>query len=80
MGWPRPGVGSAATQAEACDWLNGHPDGWDAAVVDLWLALGNGIQLIQRLSVWPAQQVVVLTNYPTQHMWECACLPASCVF
>jgi DNA-binding NarL/FixJ family response regulator len=61
-------VGSAATQNEACQWLNGHPGDWDAAVVDLWLAQGNGIQVIERLSASPGQKIVVLTNYPTQHM------------
>jgi two-component system OmpR family response regulator len=63
-------VGSAATQAEACQWLNGHPDDWDAAVVDLWLAQGNGIVLIKGLNPSPAQKIVVLTNYPTPHMRE----------
>jgi DNA-binding NarL/FixJ family response regulator len=68
-------VGSAATQAEACEWLNGHPGGWDAAVVDLWLAQGNGIHVIVCLHTSPAQKIVVLTNYPTQHMRE-VCLSA----
>jgi two-component system OmpR family response regulator len=63
-------VGSAATQTEACQWLNGHQDDWDAAVVDLWLAQGNGIQVIQCLNTSPAQKIVVLTNYPTPHMRE----------
>jgi DNA-binding NarL/FixJ family response regulator len=68
-------VGSAATQAEACEWLNGYPGGWDAAVVDLWLAQGNGILLIKGLRPSPAQKIVVLTNYPTAHMRE-VCLSA----
>jgi CheY-like chemotaxis protein len=63
-------VGSAATQADACQWLNGHRDGWDAAVVDLWLAQGNGIHVIECLHTSPAQKIVVLTNYPTQPMRE----------
>jgi DNA-binding NarL/FixJ family response regulator len=61
-------VGSAATQNEACQWLNGHPGDWDAAVVDLWLAQGNGIHVIECLSASPGQKIVVLTNYPTPHM------------
>jgi DNA-binding NarL/FixJ family response regulator len=68
-------VGSATTQAEACQWLNGHSGDWDAAVVDLWLAQGNGIHVIECLNTSPAQKIVVLTNYPTQHMRE-VCLSA----
>jgi two-component system OmpR family response regulator len=63
-------VGSSATQAEACQWLNEHPGGWDVAVVDLWLAQGNGILLIKGLHPSPVQKIVVLTNYPTPHMRE----------
>lgn len=68
-------VGAAATQAEACEWLNGHQNDWDAAVVDLWLAQGNGIHVIECLNASPAQKIVVLTNYPTPHMRE-VCLSA----
>ena len=63
-------VGSAATQAEAGQWLSGHPQSWDVAVVDLWLAQGKGIHLIECLSASPAQRIVVLTNYPTPRMRE----------
>jgi ActR/RegA family two-component response regulator len=52
-------VGLAATQTEACQWLNGHPDDWDAAVVDWWLAQGNGIHVIECLSTSPGQKIVV---------------------
>ena len=69
-------VGSAATQFDACQWIYGRRDDWDAAeVVDLWLAQGNGIHLIECLSALPAQKIVVLTNYPTQNMRE-VCMSA----
>jgi ActR/RegA family two-component response regulator len=73
-------VGSAATQAQAREWLNTHPGNWDAAVIDLWLAQGNGIQVIECLSALPAQKIVVLTNYPTRTCGNCAWLPASMRF
>ena len=68
-------VGSAATQFEACQWFGEHRNGWDAAVIDLWLAQGNGIGVIKCLNSSPAQKVVVLTNYPTAHMRN-VCLSA----
>jgi two-component system OmpR family response regulator len=68
-------VGSAATQFEACQWLTAHRDEWDAAVVDLWLAQGNGIHVIECLTTSPGQKIVVLTNYPTPHMRQ-LCLSA----
>jgi two-component system OmpR family response regulator len=39
-------------------------------VVGLWLAQGNGILLIKGLRPSSAQKIVVLTNYPTEHMRE----------
>ena len=59
-------IGSAATEAEACDWLAAHNGAWDVAVVDLWLAEGNGVEVIKCLRKTPEQRVVVLTNYPTE--------------
>ena len=61
-------VGSAATEAQACHWLAANDAAWDVAVVDLWLAQGNGIQVIKCLQRRPEQRVVVLTNYPTQQV------------
>ena len=61
-------VGSAGTEAEACHWLAANDAAWGVAVVDLWLAQGNGIQVIKCLQRRPEQRVVVLTNYPTQQV------------
>ena len=61
-------IGSAATEAEACCWLAANDAAWDVAVVDLWLAQGNGIHVIKCLHRRPEQRVVVLTNYPTEQM------------
>ena len=63
-------IGSAGTECEASCWLNAHSLLWDVAVVDLWLAQGNGLEVIKCLNRTLAQKVIVLTNYPTQHMRE----------
>lgn len=63
-------IGSSGTECEACRWLNAHKGLWDVAVVDLWLAQGNGLQVIKHLNRTDSQKVVVLTNYPTPQMRE----------
>lgn len=48
----------------AGDWLDRHPDGWDLAVVDLFLREGHGFDVLRRCrGRQPHQQVVVLSNY-----------------
>lgn len=61
-------IGSSGTECEACCWLSTHS--WDVVVVDLWLAQGNGLEVIRHLQPTLAQKVVVLTNYPTSQMRE----------
>jgi DNA-binding NarL/FixJ family response regulator len=63
-------IGSSGTEGEACRWLNAHKGSWDVAVVDLWLAQGNGLQVIKHLNRRDSQKIVVLTNYPTPQMRE----------
>lgn len=63
-------IGSSGTECEACRWLSAHRCSWDVVVVDLWLAQGNGLELIRQLNPTVAQKVVVLTNYPTPQMRE----------
>ncbi|WP_426148566.1 response regulator [Polaromonas sp. DSR2-3-2] len=63
-------IGSSGTEGEACRWLNAHRFSWDVAVVDLWLAQGNGLQVIKHLNPTDSQKIVVLTNYPTPQMRE----------
>lgn len=43
-------VGEAATQQDATDWLDAHPADWDLALVDLFLASGNGFTVLRH---WP---------------------------
>ena len=66
-------IGSAATEAEASDWLTVHQDSWDIAVVDLWLAQGNGLQVIKCVRKTPTQKIIILTNYVTKEMCK-SCL------
>lgn len=68
-------VGSSGTEREACRWLSLHRLAWDVVVVDLWLAQGNGLEVIRRLNRTLAQKIVVLTNYPTAQMRD-LCLAA----
>ncbi|MBG6070663.1 MULTISPECIES: response regulator transcription factor [unclassified Polaromonas] len=63
-------IGSSGSECEACRWLSTHQCSWDVVVVDLWLAQGNGLEVIKRLHPTLAQKVVVLTNYPTPQMRE----------
>ncbi|MDO9277865.1 MAG: response regulator [Polaromonas sp.] len=59
-------AGVASTEAEATEWLLGHPDGWQMAVVDLFLLQGSGLGILTRCANRkPSQKVVVLTNYAT---------------
>jgi ActR/RegA family two-component response regulator len=59
-------VGVAPSEARAVNWLEGHPSDWKLAVVDLFLAQGTGLGVVDRCRERAAdQRVVVLTNYPT---------------
>lgn len=57
-------VGVIATAREAVAWLQSNPDGWELAVVDLFLKSGNGFQVLRHCAdARPGQTVVVLSNY-----------------
>lgn len=57
-------VAVATSQAQASDWLAAHPQGWDLAIVDLFLAQGHGFEVLRRCrKLSPQQRAVVLTNY-----------------
>ncbi len=59
-------TGVASTELEATEWLLGHPDEWQMAVVDLFLLQGSGLGILNRCADRkPSQKVVVLTNYAT---------------
>ena len=57
-------VAVAASQPQASEWLAANPDGWDLALVDLFLAKGHGFDVLRRCrKVRPQQRAVVLSNY-----------------
>ena len=57
-------VDVAATAEEARAWLASHPDGWDVAVIDLFLAAGHGFEVLRHCrDRRPGQHAVVLSNY-----------------
>ena len=59
-------VGFAETEAQAREWIDGHTEEWDLAIVDLFLKQGSGLGVLQACtSRKPQQKVVVLSNYAT---------------
>jgi DNA-binding NarL/FixJ family response regulator len=75
-------VAHAAGEREAVDWLAHHRDGWDMAIVDLFLEQGNGLGVVDAVRRRAAhQKVVVLSNYATPDMRRrCSELGADAVF
>ncbi len=75
-------VGFAESEVEGREWLRVNPEGWDVAIVDLFLKQGNGLGVIEATSNRnPWQKVVVLSNYATNDIRErCARLGADAVF
>lgn len=55
-------VYTATTQMEAIGWLHAHPHGWDLAVVDLFLAQGNGFAILRHCASRTSRQKVVLMS------------------
>jgi DNA-binding NarL/FixJ family response regulator len=75
-------VGYAEGTEKACDWLTSHGDEWDLAIVDLFLADGSGLAVVDATQTRSkAQHVIVLSNYTTAPMREkCRVLGAQMVF
>ncbi|MDB5828730.1 MAG: hypothetical protein JWQ73_2950 [Variovorax sp.] len=67
---------------EANRWFGAHRHGWDLAVIDLFLAEGNGLAVLGEIRTRSAhQRVVVLSNYATPALRaRCAALGADAVF
>lgn len=64
-------VAHASSEQEAIQWLRGHHDEWDMAIVDLFLQEGNGFGVVDACRNRSAhQKVVVLSNYATPDMRE----------
>jgi len=62
-------VAHGSGEAEAVQWLREHGEGWDVAIVDLFLVQGSGLGVVNACRVRMAhQKVVVLSNYATPDM------------
>ena len=75
-------VGFATSESAAVAWLLAHPDGWQVAIIDLFLEQGSGLGVMQACQQRAAsQRVVVLTNYATDEVRRrCAALGVDAVF
>lgn len=75
-------VGTAASEMEATEWLQGNEGAWDLATIDLLLASGSGYNLIARCKAQKAAgAVVVLSDFATHGVAErCMVLGADAVF
>ncbi|MDM0011857.1 response regulator transcription factor [Variovorax sp. J22P168] len=59
-------VAHASGEDEAVAWLDSHRDGWDVAIVDLFLDQGNGLGVVDACRRRaPHQKVIVVSNYAT---------------
>lgn len=64
-------IGCAATERDACNELSMLKDGWDVALVDLFLLQGSGLGVVHSLrGRGPHQRVYVVSNYATNDMRE----------
>ncbi|GAC1528210.1 MAG: hypothetical protein NVS2B4_06100 [Ramlibacter sp.] len=75
-------VGMADTERDAKAWLLTNCEGWDLAVVDLFLRQGNGLGVVEACrGRRHVQKVIVLSNHATSDMRRrCAQLGADAVF
>lgn len=61
----------ARTAQDAGDWLARNREGWDLAIVDLFLASGHGFQVLRQCRDRAAgQHAVVLSNYTREPVRE----------
>jgi len=75
-------VGIAETEDEGRAWLLANPEGWDLAIVDLFLKQGSGLGILSACRKRNAdQKLVVLSNYATPDVrTRCAQLCVDAVF
>lgn len=75
-------IGTADSENDARQWLLANPQGWDLAILDLFLKQGSGLGVLSACrGRSPAQKVVVLSNYATTDIRQrCAQLGVDAVF
>lgn len=70
-----------ATERQASEWLLRHPDGWDLAVIDLFLREGHGFNVLRQCRRRrPHQKAVVLSNNSREPAAEYAQLAGADAF
>ncbi|MFT3718633.1 response regulator [Pseudorhodoferax sp.] len=72
----------ADSEEDAARWLRQHPDGWELAVIDLFLREGSGLGVLAACRRRrPRQRAVVLTNYADPGIrGRCLAMGADAVF
>ena len=76
-------VGIAETEKAAVSWLDRNADGWDVALVDLFLHEGTGAGVIEHCRERrPGQSVLVMTNHARDAdlLQHCKLLGADAVY
>ncbi|PZP91596.1 MAG: response regulator [Variovorax paradoxus] len=75
-------VAWAESEGDAAEWLRAHPDGWQLAVIDLFLREGSGLGVLEACRARNGRQrAVVLTNYADVDIRaQCLALGADAVF
>ena len=75
-------IGTSDGENEAKAWLLANPNGWDLAILDLFLKQGSGLGALAACrDRKPTQKVVVLSNYATADIRQrCAQLGVDAVF
>lgn len=75
-------VGAAETEAEAKDWMERNPQGWDVAILDLFLREGTGAGVLRHCRTrGEHQDVLVMTNYPISSLLtHCRLLGANAIY
>jgi DNA-binding NarL/FixJ family response regulator len=74
-------AGMAASESQATEWLTGHEDRWEIAIVDLMLKGGSGFNLIPKLKAAAGRTVIVYSGFVTPEVKQrCMDLGADAVF
>jgi two-component system, OmpR family, response regulator len=75
-------VGTADTEHEGKRWLAQNPGSWDVVIIDLFLRVGSGLNVVEAARARsPGQKVVVLSNHASNDVrWRCQQLGADAVF
>jgi DNA-binding NarL/FixJ family response regulator len=64
-------VHAAVSDEDACEWMAANPEGWDLALVDVFLAAGHGFNVLRQCANRsPRQRVALMSSYTREPMRE----------